>query len=88
MKLKHKHSAIGDVRGGHCLVHAVELVSDRATKAAPEKSTPGRVQKAAYEAGAMIRVSGPNIVLSPPLILTSADVQVILTAFNAGLTAL
>jgi hypothetical protein len=88
LRLKDKHAAIGDVRGGHGLMHAVELVSDRATKAAPEKSAPGRVQKAAYEAGAMIRVSGPNIILSPPLVLTSADVQVILSAVDAGLSAL
>jgi len=88
LALKEKHSCIGDVRGGHGLMHAVELVSERATKAAPDKATPGRVQKAAYEAGAMIRVSGPNIILSPPLILTSADVQIILAAVDAGLAAL
>jgi adenosylmethionine-8-amino-7-oxononanoate aminotransferase len=69
-------------------MHAVELVSDRATKAAPDKATPGKVQKAAYQAGAMIRVSGPNIILSPPLVVTSADVQTILAALDAGLAAL
>ncbi len=68
-------------------MHAVELVSDRATKAAPDKATPGRIQKVAYQAGAMIRVSGPNIILSPPLVLTSADVQTILSALDAGLSA-
>ncbi|MEZ5885274.1 MAG: aminotransferase class III-fold pyridoxal phosphate-dependent enzyme, partial [Paracoccaceae bacterium] len=88
LKLKEKHAAIGDVRGGHGLMHAVELVSDRASKAAPEKAAPGKVQKVAYEKGAMIRVSGPNIILSPPLVLTSADVQVILSAVDAGLAAL
>ncbi len=87
LALKDRHTVVGDVRGGHGLMHAVELVSDRATKAAPDKATPGRVQKAAYEAGAMIRISGPNIILSPPLILTSADVQVILAALEAGLSA-
>ncbi len=88
LALKDKHEAIGDVRGGHGLMHAVELVSDRATKAAPDKATPGKVQKAAYQAGAMIRVSGPNIILSPPLVVTSADVQTILAALDAGLAAL
>ena len=87
LALKEKHPVIGDVRGGHGLMHAVELVSDRATKAAPDKATPGRIQKVAYQAGAMIRVSGPNIILSPPLILTSADVQTILSALDAGLSA-
>lgn len=88
LALKERHAFVGDVRGGHGLMHAVELVSDRATKAAPDKATPGRIQKAAYQAGAMIRISGPNIILSPPLVLTSADVQTILTAVDAGLSAL
>ncbi len=43
--------------------------------------------KAAYEAGAMIRVSGPNIILSPPLILTAEDVRTILEALRVGLSA-
>ena len=47
-----------------------------------------RVQETAYRAGAMVRVSGPNIILSPPLILTSADTQAILSALEAGFSAL
>ena len=80
-----KYDVVGDVRGGHGLMIALELVSDRATKAAPPKSVPGQVQKVAYDAGAMVRVSGPNVILSPSLVLTSADVQTILTALDAGL---
>ena len=79
---------IGDVRGGRGLMLALELVSDRATRHAIDKATPGRVQAAAYKAGAMVRVSGPNIILSPPLIVTSADVQVILAALEAGFASL
>lgn len=83
-----KYEAIGDVRGGHGLMNAIELVGDRATKSAPAKAAAGKVQAVAYQAGAMVRVSGPNIILSPPLVLTSADVQVILTALDAGFAAL
>jgi adenosylmethionine-8-amino-7-oxononanoate aminotransferase len=36
----------------------------------------------------MVRVSGNNIIMSPPLVLTSADVQVILSALDAGFAAL
>lgn len=36
----------------------------------------------------MVRVSGPNIILSPPLVLTEADAQVILTALDKGFAAL
>ncbi|MCC0080555.1 MAG: aminotransferase class III-fold pyridoxal phosphate-dependent enzyme, partial [Rhodobacter sp.] len=85
---KEKYDVIGDVRGGHGLMIALELVSDRATKAGPDKATPGKVQKTAYEAGAMVRVSGPNVILSPSLVLTSDDVQVILSALDAGFRAL
>ena len=83
-----KYEAIGDVRGGHGLMNAIELVGDRATKSAPAKAAPGKVQAVAYQAGAMVRVSGPNIILSPPLVLTSEDVQVILKALDAGFAAL
>ncbi|WP_127109218.1 aminotransferase class III-fold pyridoxal phosphate-dependent enzyme [Pararhodobacter zhoushanensis] len=85
--LMDKYDVIGDVRGGHGLMIAIELVSDRATKAAPDKPVPAKVQATAYEAGAMVRVSGPNIILSPGLVLTSDDVQVILSALDAGLRA-
>ena len=66
---------------------ALELVSDRATKAPIDKPTIETVQHVAYQNGAMIRVSGPNIILSPPLVLTSDDVQTILSAIDAGLGA-
>lgn len=86
--LKARHDVIGDVRGGHGLMNAVELVADRATKKPADKATPGKVQVKAYQEGAMVRVSGNNIILSPPLILTSADVQVILKALEAGFASL
>ncbi len=86
--LMDKHAIIGDVRGGHGLMTAIELVADRTTKAAPDKSVAARVQQVAYESGAMIRVSGPNIILSPPLIVTEADVDIILKAIDAGLSSL
>ncbi len=82
--LQSRHDLIGDVRGGHGLMCAIELVSDREVKTPIDKATIGKVQEAAYEAGAMVRVSGPNIILSPPLVLSSDDVKTILTALEAG----
>jgi adenosylmethionine-8-amino-7-oxononanoate aminotransferase len=35
----------------------------------------------------MVRTSGANVILSPPLIVTATNVQTILTALDAGLTA-
>ncbi|WP_420005221.1 aspartate aminotransferase family protein [Arenibacterium sp. LLYu02] len=87
LALQAKYALIGDVRGGHGLMSALELVSDRATKAAIDKKTIGQVQEVAYQSGAMVRVSGPNIILSPPLVLTEADVTQILDALDAGFAA-
>jgi len=84
-KLQEKYTVIGDVRGGHGLMCALELVSERTSKAPIDKAVIGRVQEVAYQAGAMVRVSGPNIIMSPPLVLTAEDVQVILGALDAGL---
>jgi len=87
LALQQKHDVIGDVRGGHGLMCAIELVADRSTKQPVDKAVGNRVQKMAYESGAMIRVSGPNIILSPPLIVTSDDIDAILVALDKGLAA-
>lgn len=87
LKLKGEFSAVGDVRGGHGLMTAVELVSD------PEKKTPftpeamSAVQRAIYESGTMVRVSGNNILMSPSLVIESGDIQAILSSIRAGLEA-
>ena len=83
-RLKEKHSVIGDVRGKG-LMAALELVSDRASKKPVDKQVMAKVADGAYEAGLMIRVSGNNIILSPPLILTAKDVQDIEAGLDAGL---
>ena len=87
-KLYDDFDVIGDVRGGHGLMCALELVSDRTTKKPIDKATPVKLQKAAYESGAMIRVSGPNVILSPPLVLTTEDVDTILAALRSGFQSL
>jgi adenosylmethionine-8-amino-7-oxononanoate aminotransferase len=86
-RLMDRYDMIGDVRGGHGLMTAIEVVSDRATKA-PDKAMPAKVQEVAYAHGAMVRVSGPNIIMSPPLILTETDVDRILHALDAGFRSL
>lgn len=83
-----RHEVIGDVRGGHGLMTALELVADRASKKPADKAVPAKVQEVAYKAGAMVRVSGSNIILSPPLVVTEADVEVILSALEAGFGSL
>ncbi|RVD51862.1 aminotransferase class III-fold pyridoxal phosphate-dependent enzyme, partial [Mesorhizobium sp. M8A.F.Ca.ET.023.02.2.1] len=83
--LKAKHAIVGDVRYKG-LMAAVELVADRATKKPADKKTMAVVSEGAYEAGVMLRVSGNNIILSPPLIISAADVAKIGEAIDAGLS--
>lgn len=85
--LQKKHEVIGNIRGGRGLMAAIELVSDRTTKAPLDKQTPIRIQDEVYNNGTMIRVSGPNIIISPPLIVTDQDVKDMLSAIDAGLSA-
>ena len=87
LALQEKHALIGDVRGGHGLMCAMELVADRASKSPIDKQTTATLQEVTYQNGAMVRVSGPNIILSPPLVLTAQDVQSILSALDAGFSA-
>ena len=84
--LKARHDLVGDVRYKG-LMAAIELVADRTTKKAADKAVMKTVADAAYEAGVMLRVSGSNIILSPPLILTAAQVTEIGAGLDAGLSA-
>ena len=59
---------------------AMEMVSDRATKAPVAGDVALKLQDLVYENGVMVRVSGPNLILSPPLVLSEADVAAILAA--------
>ena len=85
--LMDKHDIIGDVRGGHGLMVALELVANRASKTAVLPDVTARIHRAVYENGVMIRVSGPNIILSPPLVVSAADVKDIVSALDQGLRA-
>ncbi|PTX54954.1 hypothetical protein C8N43_3777 [Litoreibacter ponti] len=85
--LKDKHEMIGDVRGGHGLMAAVELVSDRDTKAPAAPETLTAVFNTAYEAGAMVRIGGNNLLMSPPLVITEQEITIILSALDEGLSA-
>jgi adenosylmethionine-8-amino-7-oxononanoate aminotransferase len=85
-ELATRHALVGEVRG-QGLMCALELVTDRARKTAAPKETLQRLFDATYAAGVMVRVSGPNVILSPPLVITSADVARILAALDSGLKA-
>ncbi|MEM7487640.1 MAG: aminotransferase class III-fold pyridoxal phosphate-dependent enzyme [Pseudomonadota bacterium] len=80
-----RHEAVGDVRG-EGLMCALEIVSDRAAKT-PAPDLAGRIFEATYKAGVMVRWSGTNLVMSPPLILSEADADRIVAALDEGLSA-
>ena len=84
--LKERHELVGDVRGKGLML-ALELVSDRARKTPADKETLAKVFETAYAAGVMVRISGPNLILSPPLVITAQDAGKILAAIDAGLAA-
>jgi len=83
--LKGKHEVVGDVRGGEGLMNALELVSDRAAKTPLEAPRIKRIFDGIHANGVMVRVSGPNLILSPPLVVTGQDVADILSALDKGL---
>jgi len=85
--LREKHDIIGDVRGNHGLMTAIEMVSDRENKTPIDGKTATHIQEVIYQSGAMVRVSGPNMILSPPLVLTESDANTILSALDAGFSA-
>ncbi len=82
--LQERYEIIGDVRGGHGLMTGLELVSDRATKAPIDKETIAKVHEETYRAGAMVRMSGANLLMSPPLVLSEEEADIILSALDAG----
>jgi adenosylmethionine-8-amino-7-oxononanoate aminotransferase len=83
-----KYDVIGDVRGGHGLMTAIEVVSDSAAKTPMDAATMSKLFEAIYQAGAMVRVSGHNILMSPPLTITEAEIQIVLDALDTGFAAL
>lgn len=85
--LKDKHEIVGDARGGHGLMSALELVGNRETKAPIDPKIIARVHEATYQAGVMVRMSGHNLMMSPPLIITSENVQTIISALDEGLSS-
>ena len=69
---------IGDVRGVGLMV-CVEMVADKATKQPFGRGAKevAKVAREAYRRGAMIRTSGPNIILSPALTIERAQVDLL-----------
>ena len=87
LALQKRYDIIGDVRGGKGLMTAIEMVSDRTTKTPIAGGIAQKVQETAYQQGAMVRISGPNMILSPSLVLAEDDANGIIAAIDAGFAA-
>ena len=77
---------MGDVRGKG-LMAAVEIVSDREKKTPADPETMSGILEKAYAEGVMIRVAGPNIILSPPLVISARDVEKIVQALGVAISS-
>jgi len=80
--------AVGEVRGLGLMV-GVELVADRASKAAfdPAQNVIGRVRKELEARGLFTRAVRDIILLAPPLIITEAEVDRIIEILRGGISA-
>jgi len=88
LALMEKYDLIGDVRGGHGLMTGIEVVSDRAAQTPAEAGIMSRIHKATYDAGAMVRIGGNTIMMSPPLVVTEDEIAQVLGALDAGFASI
>ncbi len=80
------HPLVGEVRGIG-LIAGVEIVADKATKAPfdPKLGIGGHVARFAQEHGLIVRAMGDSIGFSPPLIITSAELDDLTARFGKAL---
>ena len=80
------HPLVGEVRGVG-LVGGVEIVKDKATKTpfAPSSAVGGFCAGRAQEHGLIIRAMGDSIGFCPPLIITSDEIEEMMTCFGKAL---
>ncbi len=83
-----RYPHVGEVRG-RGLMAAVELVTDRSSKAplAAPSTYVHTLVAAAREAGAVVRVQANRLILSPPLVFTPAHVDEMMAALHAAFGA-
>ncbi|HLN48796.1 MAG TPA: aminotransferase class III-fold pyridoxal phosphate-dependent enzyme [Steroidobacteraceae bacterium] len=80
---------IGDVRGVG-LMAGIELVADKRTRAPFARGAPelARVHRETYKRGAMIRLSGATIILSPALTIERSQIDMLCDALEGAFAAM
>jgi putrescine---pyruvate transaminase len=86
--LEKRHRLIGSVRGVG-LMAGIEIVADKATRAPFPRGAPelARVHRETYRRGAMIRLSGANIILSPALTIERSQIDLLCDALDGAFAA-
>ena len=60
------------------------MVTDSQPGPSRPDGDPARVARAAYRRGLMVRVSGPNIILSPPLVISEDELGFLCDTLEAA----
>jgi len=87
-KLEQTCSFVGNVRGVGLML-GIEMVDDKALRTPMPRSSdiPARVAKEAYQRGLMVRISGPNLILSPPLVISLEEINHLCDVLEASFAA-
>jgi len=87
-KLEQSCSFVGNVRGIGLML-GIEMVEDKALRTPMPRSSdiPARVAKEAYQRGLMVRISGPNLILSPPLVISLEEIIHLCATLEASFAA-
>jgi len=71
------------------LMLGIEMVEDKAARTPMPRSSdiPARVAREAYRRGLMVRISGANLILSPPLVISQAEIDYLCDTLEAAFAA-
>ncbi|HUJ49485.1 MAG TPA: aspartate aminotransferase family protein [Bryobacteraceae bacterium] len=80
------HPLVGEVRGTG-LIGAIELVADKTTKASfdPAEGVGAYLNQRAHQHGLILRALGDSIAFCPPLIISAAEIDLMLERFGLAL---
>ena len=82
------HPLVGEVRGLGMMA-AVEIVEDKAIRKSFDGSMEAGkiVRDLAWDRGLLVRATGDSMVMSPPLVVTKADIDELMAALSGALDA-
>lgn len=85
LPLAESSSIVGEVRGKGLMV-GIDMVSDKITREPidPSQGQGEMIAAFARESGVIIRPAGPNIIISPPLVIQSTEVDQIVNALTSA----